>query len=93
MTCRKYIGRYIYICGDININLFKIHENNHYNSFYENITSNGFMPQITLPTRLSDTCNTLFDNIFINNFEKNHKNCIPTRTISDHQMICYLIIM
>ena len=68
MTCRKYIGRHI--CGDININLLKIHENNHYNSFDENITSNGFMPKITLPTRLSDTCNTLIDNIFTNTFEK-----------------------
>ena len=41
------------------------------------------MPQIT---HLSDTCNTLIDNIFTDNFEKNYKNCILTRTISDHQM-------
>ena len=62
--------RKAYICGDININLLKINENNHYNTFYENITSRGFMPQITLPTRLSDTCDTLIDNIFTNNLEK-----------------------
>ena len=85
------VYRKAYICGDININLLKIHENNHYNSFYENITSNGFMPQITLPTRLSNTCNTLIDNIFTNNFEKNHKNLILTRTISDHQMTCCML--
>ena len=85
------VYRKAYICGDININLLKIHENNHYNSFYENITSNGFMPQITLPTRRSDTCNTLIDNIFTNNFEKNHKNLILTRTISDHQMTCCML--
>ena len=48
-----------YICGDININLLKINENNHYNTFYENVTSHSFIPQITLPTRLSDTCDTL----------------------------------
>ena len=42
------VYRKAYICGDININLLKIHENNHNNSFYENITSNGFMLQITL---------------------------------------------
>ena len=30
------------------------------------------MPQITLPTHLSDTCNTLIDNTFTNNFVKKH---------------------
>ena len=65
------IYRKAYICGDINIHLLKIIENNNYNSFYKSITSSGFMPQITLPTRLSDTCDTLIDSIFTNNFEKN----------------------
>ena len=55
----KKVYRKAYICGDININFLKINENNHYNSFHENITSNGFMPQITLSTRLSNTYNTL----------------------------------
>ena len=44
------------------------------------------MPQITLPTRLSDTCTTLIDNIFTNNFEKNQDNLILNRIIFDHQM-------
>ena len=78
-----------YICGDININLLKINENNNYNTFYESIPSSGFMPQITLPTRLSDTCD--IDNIFTNNFEKNHKNFILTRIISNHQMTCCIL--
>ena len=55
--------RKAYICGDTNINLLKINENHNFNSFFENITSRCFMPQITLPTRLSDTCNTIIDNI------------------------------
>ena len=62
-----------YIYGDLNINLLKINENNNYNTFYENVTSSGVMPQITLPTRISDTCDTFIDNIFTNNFEKNYK--------------------
>ena len=33
--------------------------------FYDNITSSGFMPQIILPSRLSETCNTLIDNIIL----------------------------
>ena len=80
-----------YICGDININLLKINDNNNYNTLYESGTSSGFMPQITLPTRLSDTRDTLIDNIFTNNFEKNHKNFILTRIISDHQMTCCIL--
>ena len=83
--------RKAYICGDMNINLLKINENIHYDAFYENVTAHGFMPQITLPTRLSDTCDTLIDNIFTNNFEKQHTNCILTRIISDHQMICCIL--
>jgi len=80
-----------YICGDININLLKISENNHFNMFYENVTSHGFIPQITLPTRLSDTCNTLIDNIFTNNFGNKHVNCILSTVISDHQMTCCIL--
>ena len=49
------------------------------------------MSQITQPTRLSDICNTLIDNIFTNNYEKNNTNCILTRTIYDHQMTCYML--
>ena len=83
--------RKAYICGDININLLKINENNHYNLFYENVTSHGFIPQITLPTRLSDTCDTLIDNIFTNNFGRKHLNCVLSTVISDHQMTCCIL--
>ena len=48
-----------YICGDFNINLLKINDSEHYNAFFENVTSTGFFPQITMPTRLSDDSNTL----------------------------------
>ena len=85
------IYRNAYICGDININLLKINENNNYHTFYESVTSSGCMPQINLPKRLSDTCDTLIDNIFINNFEKNHKNFILNRIRSNHQMTCCII--
>ena len=50
------------------------------------------MTQITLPTRLSDTRDTLIDNIITNNLdEKNHKNVILTRIISDQQMTCCIL--
>ena len=83
--------RKAYICGDLNINLLLINENTYYNTFYENVVLHGFIPQITLPTRLSDTCDTLIDNIFTNNFDKNHINGVLCRKISDHQMTYCLL--
>ena len=40
-----------YINGDYNIDLLQMHRNNYFNSFYENITSQGFFPKLTRPTR------------------------------------------
>ena len=75
-----------YINGDSNINLLKINENNNYNSFYESVISEGFMPQITLPTHLSDTSHTLLDNTLTNYYEITHKSGVLSMPISDHQM-------
>ena len=79
------------ICEDMNFNLLKISENPSYNVFYENLTAHSFLPLITLPTRLSDTCDTLIDNIFTNNSDQHHTNCILTRVVSDHQMTCCML--
>ena len=65
-----------YICGDFNINLLKIKDSKHCNVFFENVTSIGIFPQITMPTRLSDNSNTLIDNIFTNNICKPHESGI-----------------
>ena len=59
--------------------------------FYENLTAHSFMPLITLPTRLSDTCDTQIDKIFTNNSDQHHTNCILTRVVSDHQMTCCML--
>ena len=63
----------------------------YYNLFYEILTAHSFMPLITLPTRLSDTCDTLIDNIFTNNSDQHHTNCILTKVVSDHQMTCCML--
>ena len=75
-----------YLCGDYNINLLKIDSLLHCNRFFENITTLGFFPQITRPTRLSGESNTLIDNIFTNNFCKPHLSGILVTPISDHLM-------
>ena len=71
---------------ETNINLLKINDSEHYNTFLENVTSTGFFPQITMPTRLSDNLNTLIDNIFTNNICKSHDSGILVTPISDHLM-------
>ena len=81
-----------YISGDTNINILKINENPHYNSFYDNVIMQGFIPHITLPTRLSDTCDTLIDNMFANNVGVNHVNGVLSHVISDHQITFSIIL-
>ena len=73
-------------CGDFNINLLQINDSEHYNAFSENVTSTGFFPRITMPTRLSDNSNILIDNIFTNNICKPHESGILVTPISDHLM-------
>ena len=103
-TCRfqKYVignllnrlrtrSKFVYICGDYNIDILKMCSNNNYNTFYENVISSSFAPKITLPTRICDTTSTLIDNIYKNVLDKSHTSGILIRPISDHQM--YFCIM
>ena len=76
-----------YLCGDFNINLLQIQTNQHFNQFYDSLTSTAFIPKITLPTRISETSATLIDNIFTNNIDRAHVSGILSRKFSDHQMI------
>ena len=65
-----------------------------YKRLFENVTTLGFFPQITRPTRLSGESNTctLFDNIFTNYFCKPHLSGILVTPISDHLMqFCTII--
>ena len=84
-------SKFVYICGDYNIDILKMCSNNNYNTFYENVISSSFAPKITLPTRICDTTNTLIDNIYTNVLDKSHTSGILIRPISDHQM--YFCIM
>ena len=61
----------IYICGDFNINLLKYDEDIVVQEFYNLMTLHVFIPQITLPTRITDSSMTLIDNIYSNIFLNN----------------------
>ena len=75
-----------YFCGDYNIDLLKIPRIQMYEDYFDNILSAGYIPTITLPTRLSNN-STLIDNIFINNVGNKLTACILNIHISDHQPV------
>ena len=60
-----------YLCCDTNINLLKIINKTHFNTFYENLTQSDYLIQITLSTSLCS--NTLIFNIFMNNIKFTYK--------------------
>ena len=84
-------SKFVYICGDYNIDLLKIQINDEFSIFYNNIVAAGFAPKTTLPTTICDTTSTLIDNVYSNVIDKSHTSSILVRPISDHQM--YFCIM
>ena len=79
-------SKFVYLCGDYNIDILKICSNNHYNTFYENVMSCSFVPKSTLCTRICDTTSILIDNIYTNVLDKSHTSGILVSPLSDHQM-------
>lgn len=74
-----------YLAGDFNIDLLKSDTDDHTKDFFDTLTSNLFVPHITLPTRITNRSQTLIDNIYSNNPE--FENCTSgnfTFSISDH---------
>ena len=63
-------SKFVYVCGEYNIDLLKMNSNNDYCLFYENVLSSSFAPKITLPTRICDTTSTLIDNVYTNVIER-----------------------
>ena len=74
----------VYIAGDFNIDLLQYENNNKCRDFYNLITSNGFLPLITQPTRFCDTTQTLIDNIFTNTFDQECKSGNILIEFADH---------
>ena len=66
--------------------MLSLNTNEHCNAYLEGTLSSGFLPTITLPTRLSKN-STLIDNIFLNNQEKLNFAGILHNEICDHQVI------
>ena len=72
------------MAGDFNLNLIKYTQVRGVHQSLETLLSNNFIPQITIPTRVTEKSATLTDYIFSDNHD--HK-CISgniTTSISDH---------
>ena len=74
----------IILLGDFNINLLKSDTDNSVSTFLDILGSFSLLPQITFPTRITNTSKTLIDNIFTDssNFQIVSGNL--TYHISDH---------
>ena len=58
-----------HICGDYNIDLLKVNDLKFNEEYFHNILSAGYIPTITLPTRLSAS-SSLIDNILTTNLSR-----------------------
>ena len=76
----------VYMCGDYNVDLLKLNSTTFNENYFDNILSAGYIPKITLPTRLSEN-STLIDNIFTTNFSTDLSAYILDMHISNHQPI------
>ena len=79
----KKIKRF-YITGDFNIDLLKYEIVPKYQDFYNMMASNGYLPQITMPTRLTDTTMSIIDNIYTNTFTEDIFSGNIILQITDH---------
>ena len=77
----------IIITEDFNINLLKINVRPIFSEFYDILTTNSFLPKITLPTRFTETSGTLIDNFFckVTTITIEALAGILTHKFSDHQ--------
>ena len=79
--------------GDYNIDLLNIESHGPTSDYNDTMYSNGFIPLITRPTRITNSSATLIDNIFTNQlssqFGESFQGILLT-DISDHYPVFYI---
>ena len=80
----SFENKSVILMGDFNINLLKHGQHLLTSEFLDLITSNGLLPQITNPSRITSRYQTLIDNIFINKSDGQLISGNITTSISDH---------
>ena len=81
----------VYIMGDINLDLLKFSSHGKTCEYLENTLSNGFLPLITKPTRISEYTATLIDHIYVKKQELDFTSGIVISDVSDHFAIFSII--
>ena len=72
------------IMGDMNIDLLKFQTHNKTHDYLDSIFSHGFLPVITLPTRISCGAATLIDHIYTNKASSATDSGIIVTDVADH---------
>lgn len=80
----------IIVTGDFNINFLRYNDHGPTNDFLNSLLSQSFLPMITLPTRITQTCANLLDNIFTNKQQESYQGGLLYSDISDHLPIFYI---
>ena len=89
MVLSTHLNAYkeVVLTGDFNFDLLKINSSAHINNYFETMITNGYIPKIVLPTRITSTTATLIDNSYVklsSNFSKTTAGII-NYNLSDHQ--------
>ena len=74
----------MYICGDINIYLLSYDVNNSTKKFVDQMFSMSLFPLIYQPTRITNQCNSIIDNIYTNSMNEDIISGVIISDISDH---------
>ena len=78
------------LLGDFNINLLNFDNSTEVGTFIDTLESYSLLPQVTLPTRITETSQTLIDNIFTTSIDRKCVSGNVLHSISDHlpQFFC-----
>ena len=81
---RQHKNKHIILASDSNIDLLKFQKHEPTTKFVNCLSEYGFVPTISLPTRVTSHSATLIDHIFVNHCAAVTKSGIITADLSDH---------
>ena len=79
----------IIICGDFNVNFMNFDVHSQTNDLLNLFISSGFIPMITLPSRITERSASLIDNIFTNKKQTFYESGLIFSSLSDHLPVFY----
>lgn len=84
LLCKVKEKKTFTMCGDFNIDLLSSPRNTSTRDFLDVVYSRGLYPLITKPSKITTSCATLIDHIFINAIENIIDSGLLVNDISDH---------